>query len=114
MKEKIGRVSYRKPVNIIIRLSGEVAEGIMHLPSSDVGVGGVFIESDLIFEIGEIVDMEFYLPGEKEPIKVKGQVVRANKERVEKGDPLMPGMGVRFIDLSSEGKERIRQYLSRG
>ena len=114
MNETKGRVSYRKPLNIIIRLSGEMAEGIMHLPSSDVSVGGVFIESDLIFEIGEIVDMEFCLPGEKEPIKVKGQVVRANKERVEKGDPIMPGMGVRFIDLSSEGKERIRQYLSQG
>src|SRR5574341_1639564 len=104
------RASDRKPLKVIIRLTGSVGEGIIHFASADVSEGGVFIESDLLFEIGEIVDMEFCLPGEREPIKAKGRVVRTNKERVEKGEPLPPGMGVRFLDLDGACNKRIREY----
>lgn len=102
----------RKPLKVIVRLTGEVGEGVMHFASADVSEGGVFIESDLLFEMGDIVKVEFSLPGETESIKVKGRVVRINKEKVEKGDDLTAGMGLRFIDLDNKSEEKIKRYFS--
>jgi Tfp pilus assembly protein PilZ len=52
----------------------------------NISAGGLFIETNLISELGQSLTMTFSHPGSGEPIKVMGKVVRVDSE----------GIGVEF------------------
>ena len=79
--------------------------------TSNVSQGGVFIESDLLYDEGEIIWFSFTLPGAME-IRTRGRVVWA-KKNVDADDPEdRPGMGVEFLDLSDAERAALDGYLS--
>jgi uncharacterized protein (TIGR02266 family) len=79
--------------------------------TQNVSSGGVFIESDLLYDEGEIIWFSFTLPGALE-IRTRGRVVWAKKE-VDPDDPEdRPGMGVEFLDLSAGEKAALEEYLT--
>jgi Tfp pilus assembly protein PilZ len=75
--------------------------------SADVSGGGAFLRSDLLFEVGEMLLLEFALPDGR-AIRVRGRVVRASRES---GNDRMPGMGVEFTDLSADDRDAIEAQL---
>lgn len=78
--------------------------------TSNVSQGGVFIESDLLYDEGEVIWFSFTLPGAME-IRTRGRVVWAKKE-VDESDPQdRPGMGVEFLDLSEAERAALEGYL---
>lgn len=92
----------------------EVIEGSLgvrlRFETSNVSQGGVFIESDLLYDLGEIIWFSFTLPGAME-IRTRGRVVWAKKE-VDQDDPEdRPGMGVEFLDLSDAERAALEGYL---
>ena len=92
----------------------EVIEGSLgvrlRFETSNVSQGGVFIESDLLYDLGEIIWFSFTLPGAIE-IRTRGRVVWAKKD-VDEDDPEdRPGMGVEFLDLSVAERAALEGYL---
>ena len=92
----------------------EVIEGSLgvrlRFETSNVSQGGVFIESDLLYDEGEIIWFSFTLPGAIE-IRTRGRVVWAKKD-VDADDPEdRPGMGVEFLDLSDAERAALEGYL---
>ena len=82
----------------------------LRFETSNVSQGGVFIESDLLYEEGEIIWFSFTLPGAME-IRTRGRVVWAKKD-VNQNDPEdRPGMGVEFLDLSEAERAALEGYL---
>ena len=77
--------------------------------SADVSGGGAFLRSDMLFEVGETLLLQFSLPDGR-PISVRGRVVRATRETDQDRDRY-PGMGVEFVDLSAEDREAIDAQL---
>jgi Tfp pilus assembly protein PilZ len=77
--------------------------------SADVSGGGAFLRSDMLFEVGEILLLQFSLPDGR-PIRVRGRVVRATRE-VDQGRDRHAGMGVEFVGLSAEDREAIDAQL---
>ncbi|HVV49354.1 MAG TPA: PilZ domain-containing protein [Polyangia bacterium] len=71
--------------------------------STDLSSGGAFLRADLLFEVGEVLDIEFRLPTGRQ-IKTQGRVVR-----VTRGGPKdrLSGMGIEFVDLSAEDRAAI-------
>jgi uncharacterized protein (TIGR02266 family) len=71
--------------------------------SGDISGGGTFLRSDLLFEVGEMLLMEFDLPGGRH-IRAQARVVR-----VARGGPKdkYPGMGLEFVDLSPDDRAAI-------
>jgi c-di-GMP-binding flagellar brake protein YcgR len=71
--------------------------------SADVSGGGAFLRSDLLFEVGELLHLEFDLPGGHH-IGTDGRVVRVarggQKDR-------FPGMGLEFVDISPDDRAAI-------
>jgi c-di-GMP-binding flagellar brake protein YcgR len=71
--------------------------------SGDVSGGGAFLRSDLLFEVGEVLNLEFDLPGGYH-IRAQSRVVRVarggQKDRY-------PGMGLEFLDLSPDDRAAI-------
>jgi c-di-GMP-binding flagellar brake protein YcgR len=71
--------------------------------TADVSGGGAFLRSDLLFEVGELLTMEFDLPGGHH-IKTQGRVVRVARGGVK---DKYPGMGLEFVDISSDDRAAI-------
>lgn len=66
---------------------------------------GIFIRSDAPLPVGTEIDVRFQPEGEA-PVQLRGQVVWVNPVKIG-GDNLNPGMGVRFLDLTPELRERL-------
>ena len=77
--------------------------------SADVSGGGAFLRSDMLFEVGEVLLLQFSLPDGR-PIRVRGRVVRATRE-VDQDRDRHPGMGVEFVEISPEDRAAIDAQL---
>jgi type IV pilus assembly protein PilZ len=70
---------------------------------------GIFVRTVEPLAIGTPLVMSFAPPGH-EPFKLEGAVAWVNKVR-EGGDNPNPGMGVRFIGLKLEERERLVEII---
>ena len=64
--------------------------------TTEISVGGAFLRSDLLFEVGEILNLQIELPPNRR-ISAVGRVVRVSRGTFQ--DPVA-GMGIEFVDLS--------------
>jgi len=77
--------------------------------SADVSGGGAFLRADMLFEVGELLLLQFTLPGGR-AIRAQGRVVRATRE-VDEGKERFAGMGIEFVDLPEEDRAAIDAQL---
>ena len=77
--------------------------------AENLSSGGLFVSTHRLRPIGERVDVSLGLPDEKESIDCLSEV-RWVREYNERSD-VSPGMGLRFIDITSEASARIAQFL---
>jgi Tfp pilus assembly protein PilZ len=77
--------------------------------SADVSGGGAFLRSDMLFEVGELLLLQFALPDGR-AIRVRGRVVRATRE-VDEEKERYSGMGVEFVGLGAEDRDAIDAQL---
>ena len=75
----------------------------IRFPSTDLSSGGAFLRADLLFEVGEVLQVEFRLPSGRQ-IKAQGRVVRVTRGGQKDRSS---GMGIEFIDLSAEDRAAI-------
>jgi|SRR5579885_2660117 len=88
----------------------EAGEGFIYFYSTDISIGGLFLESDIPLKIGTRVFLSFALRDGESPIRTIGRVVRVEREATD--SPYTVGMGVQFVDLSDSAKERIQAYVN--
>lgn len=93
------RESPRVPLATQIHIQDSMALAF----SRDVSVGGLFVETKVIYEIGTRMDLRFHLND-------GGPVVIARGE-VRYIVPKM-GMGVQFVDLSRNDRKRIEELVA--
>ena len=107
---KHARGSLELPV-LVSDADSKVRTGI-RFDAADVSGGGAFLRSDMLFEVGEMLTLQFSLPNGR-AIRVRGRVVRATREGAN-GDAghKLSGMGVEFVDLSQEDRAAIDAQLS--
>jgi Tfp pilus assembly protein PilZ len=74
---------------------------------SNLSVGGFFIEKKLPFQVGTIVQLELQLPGSKEKLPVKGQVLNNYQDPHSNNR----GAGVKFTEIDKKVKKKIEKYL---
>jgi type IV pilus assembly protein PilZ len=70
---------------------------------------GIFVRSLEPLKVGTHVALAFAPPGH-EAFRLGGQVAWINPVRAD-GDNPNPGMGIRFIDLSPENRERLVEVV---
>lgn len=76
--------------------------------TGNVSEGGVFFDRAIPHALGTIVTLKFALPGDKEMVVARGEVVSS----AGANDGL--GMGVKFISVEGDGAKRIRSYIRAG
>jgi len=106
----------RIPVTLTLRLNEPESNVFASFEAKDLSEGGVFVRSSLLWEPGDRFDLRFTLPGTEREIRVSGEVVRAEDRyllfpNLADCEPPIPGMGIRFLDLSDEDRRIIRSFL---
>jgi uncharacterized protein (TIGR02266 family) len=71
---------------------------------------GLFISTEDPLQKGEHLQIELQLPGLANAVKVKGEVIWMRKETGETDQP--NGMGVKFVEISKEDKQTLKEYLN--
>jgi uncharacterized protein (TIGR02266 family) len=77
----------------------------------NLSTGGVFLETMNLMEEGTPLAVEFVLPHRNIPISCKACVAWVNHPDLIKNPNLPAGMGIQFLDLSTESIEAIRNYI---
>jgi c-di-GMP-binding flagellar brake protein YcgR len=80
--------------------------GTIRFDTRDLSLGGAFLRSDLLFEVGEELSIELEIAAEA-PLCTRARVVRVD------ADHAAPGMGIAFADLSEHDREAVRTWLAR-
>src|SRR4051812_32712395 len=82
-------------------------DGTYFQRSANLSSGGIFLEKTIPHPAGTVVNLEFTLPGESEPLKVRAEIV--NADTLEGG----LGMGLRFLDLVPSQASLIDQFIAK-
>jgi hypothetical protein len=90
-----------------VRAAGSRVEGGIRLDSTDVSEGGVFLRSDLLFEIGEVLELEIALSATI-TVQATGRVVRVARRRDQDS---IPGMGIEFTRMAMSDRRAIADRL---
>lgn len=84
-------------------------EAITHRVT-DVSEDGLWIETDLLLEVGSEVTLRFYPPDWEEPLYVAGRVQRVELERSAKQATSI-GMGIEFDALRTDERRQLTQSM---
>jgi len=98
------RESPRIPVEMWVEESTE--RELYFQRSGNLSTGGIYLENTIPHPKGTVVNLQFTLPGDTVPIKVKGEIVNAAA-----ADEL--GMGIKFIEVDPEAQRRIEEFIQR-
>lgn len=99
------RRSVELPV-LVSDAANRVKAGI-RFDAADVSAGGAFLRSDLLFEVGEILNLAIELPPNRR-ISAVGRVVRVSRGTAQER---LAGMGIEFIDLSAADRAAIEAAI---
>ncbi|MFH1262625.1 MAG: PilZ domain-containing protein [Pseudomonadota bacterium] len=102
------RVGPRARVEVDIDLSAFGHYDLSKL--TNVSIGGAFIRTTAVQPIGTRIGMTFHLPGDSEAIRAEGEVVWVYNQP-GKGRMNMTGMGLRFVEIDSNHREKIRKFV---
>jgi type IV pilus assembly protein PilZ len=81
------------------------ADTFLYASISNISAMGIFVKTLEPLTLGTRVSLSFAPPG-YEAFKMAGEVAWINRVR-DNGDNPNPGMGIRFIELSPESRERL-------
>jgi len=75
--------------------------------TSNINEGGMFIEMEQLPEIGADIQLQFRLPGVKQPLQVEARVAWVSDGKADA--PV--GAGVEFKNLTAEAREQINRIV---
>ena len=77
--------------------------------TDNISNGGLFIKTTNPLAEGEMFFLRLQLPDFSEPMKIKCEVVWANKQ--EEGKDRPPGMGIKFLEADEKDKLTLKKYI---
>jgi len=78
----------------------------------DINVTGIFVRTTSPESPGTQLNLRFS-PDDSGPIELEGEVIWVNPYRPGTPDNLHPGMGIRFVGLDDESRERLFRLIRR-
>jgi type IV pilus assembly protein PilZ len=84
----------------------ETEDTFLYANITNISEVGIFVRTDEPLEVGTRLTLKFAPPGARDTLVLTGQVAWVNPIRMLASNP-NPGMGIRFIDLTQESRERL-------
>jgi len=102
-------VPFRVHFRILVRVEveGESDQGFFMGTSSDVSLSGMLVETDKRMELGGNVALQFVIPGEDKPTRVRGKIARVDELSFR--DRF--GLGIHFEELSKDQKSLLIKFI---
>ena len=102
----------RKSLKIKIAVKSSQSQDLVYFNNKDMSLGGTFLEShDDFYEVGTEIELTFSLPDNPQPIEVRGKVAYVMTEDITTGSELVPGMGIKFLNLKEDDKKLLAACL---
>lgn len=80
---------------------------------TDMSALGIFIRTNNPEPVGTRLNLRFTLPGDTKPLELEGEVTWINPYRPGSFENINPGMGVRFVGLNDELKQRLMALVKK-
>jgi len=80
---------------------------------TDISETGIFVRTTSPEQPGTRLNLRFRPDGASDQIEIEGEVIWVNPYRPGAPDNLHPGMGVRFVDLDEEIRDRLLELVRR-
>lgn len=103
----------RQPTQVKVALEATGRRGISFqatLPSADVSIGGIFLESEFFIKLGTELVVAFELPEVDEPVRVQGVVVREQRQ-ADRGRGVRSGFAVEFTEFLDDAKLALASFF---
>jgi type IV pilus assembly protein PilZ len=84
----------------------ESQDTFLYANITNISEFGIFVQTHEPLEVGTRVILRFAPPGSDEPFVLHGHVQWVNSLRMLADNP-NPGMGIRFVDLTTEARSRL-------
>ena len=84
----------------------ETEQTFLFASITNISEMGIFVATHEPLEVGTRLTLRFGMPHDESPFILHGQVAWVNTIRLLSDNP-NPGMGIRFVELSPENRERI-------
>ncbi len=94
-------------IPVVVRAAGNKVEAGVRLATTDLSEGGLFLRSDLLFEVGEDLSIEIPLGNGKVTV-ARGRVAWVTRGSDKKATA---GMGIEFARLSAEDRRALAESL---
>lgn len=77
----------------------------------NISGAGVFLYTPDIFSVETKLELELFLPKEKEPIRTEGMVIWMADKNLQPDS--YPGMGIQFTNISEEDTKRLLDFIEK-
>ena len=105
----------RKPLKAELRVYyGPQQDRVLYGFSVDMSSGGLFLKTDTPFSLNEKVMLSFTLPDIHKTINCSAKVAWVNLKDAPKKPTLPAGIGLQFLDLSTEYATSLQGLLKHG
>lgn len=104
------RQDVRIPVRVTVVLQETTFDGTLYFSSSNLSVGGMFLEADILLQEGSIVSLQFSLPNGGTPIRAVARIARV-VDSLEDG--VSNGFGVEFLEMDLSSREQLKGFVVR-
>src|SRR5882757_3683633 len=84
----------------------ESRDTFLYASIANISEFGIFVRTQEPLEVGTRLTLKFAPPGSDEPFVLYGQVQWVNAVRMLSDNP-NPGMGIRFVELTSDARARL-------
>lgn len=116
----------RVAISLPVKCRGERFQGTLR--TKNISPSGLFLKTDRFLDLGSLFDVRFTLPvsvlaGEETdapsdsirpiPVIARCKVVRRVGASGQSDQDLIPGLGVRFVDLGNEGRLALNRVAGR-
>lgn len=99
------RRSYDR-IDVTWSVDCETEDTFLYANITNISEVGIFVRTNEPLEVGTRLTLKFAPPGSDDALVLTGQVAWVNPIRMLASNP-NPGMGIRFIDLTQESRERL-------
>jgi DNA-binding response OmpR family regulator len=107
---RLSEVPARRDLNTLARVRNVRShEATLLGKTLNVSMNGLLVEIETSLPVGRLVEVEFFLPDDAQPLKVSGRVVR----RAQELDLYHPAFGIRFVEMSDADHQRIESFMAR-
>ena len=93
-------------IDVVWSVDCETDETFLYASITNISELGIFVRTNQPLQVGTRLTLRFAVPDASETFVLRGQVQWVNPLRVL-AENLNPGMGIRFLDLAPEERERI-------